>query len=216
MTDDYAKILSKDPDTTPSNQAPGNNPSILANRISWYFDLRGPSVSVNTACSSGMVAIDLACQSLRSGQSSMALVGGTSALLSIEATLYLHNMGFLSPDSVCYSFDARANGYARGEGVVVLVLKKLTDAVRGGDTIRAVIRATGTNQDGHTPGLTQPNPSMQEELVRKVYKSCDLDFAATRYVEAHGTGTQAGDPAEVNALGRVFRSSRSRNEPLYV
>ncbi|KAJ4305130.1 hypothetical protein N0V90_000660 [Kalmusia sp. IMI 367209] len=216
MTDDYNRIVSKDPDITPTNAATGNNPSILANRLSWYFNLRGPSIALNTACSTGMVAMDLACQSLRSGQSSMALVGGTSALLSIETSMFLHSMNFLSRDSLSYSFDARANGYSRGEGVVVLLLKRLPDAIRDGDNIRAVIRGTGTNQDGHTPGITQPNASMQEELVRALYKRVGLDLAMTRYVEAHGTGTMVGDPAEANALGRVFRSYRSESEPLFV
>jgi acyl transferase domain-containing protein len=106
--------------------------------------------------------------------------------MSVEGSLYLSNMNFLSPDSVCYSFDHRANGYSRGEGLVVFVLKKLSDAIQDSDTIRAVIRATGSNQDGHTPGLTQPSPASQEELIRQVYKSCSLGFESTRYVEAHG------------------------------
>lgn len=216
MTDDYTRIIAKDPDEAPTNTATGNNPSILANRLSWYYDLRGPSVSLNTACSTSMIAMDLACQSLRSGQCSMAMVTGSTAILSIETSLYLSSMNFLSPDSLCYSFDHRANGYARGEGVAVLILKKLTDAIRGMDTIRAIIRATGSNQDGHTPGLTQPSPSMQEDLIRQVYKSAGLGFESTRYVEAHGTGTQLGDAAEANALGRVFRTSRSSREPLYL
>lgn len=106
--------------------------------------------------------------------------------MAVEGSLYLSNMNFLSPDSVCYSFDHRANGYSRGEGVVVFVLKKLSDAIRDSDMIRAVIRGTGSNQDGHTPGLTQPNFASQEELIRKVYKSCNLGFESTRYFEAHG------------------------------
>lgn len=125
-------------------------------------------------------------------------------------------MNFLSKDSLSYSFDHRANGYARGEGVVVLVLKRLRDAVRDGDVIRAVIKASGSNQDGRTPGLTQPSQTSQEELIRKVYKSCNLQFAETRYVEAHGTGTQIGDTTEARVLGRIFRTSRSSAEPLYV
>lgn len=216
MTDDYSRMICKDPDDIPINTATGNNPSVLANRLSWYFDLRGSSITLNTAYSSSMIAMDLACQSLRGGQSGMALVGGATALLSIETSIYLHNMGFLSPDSVCHSFDTRANGYARGEGVVVLVLKKLTDAVRDGDSIRAVIRGTGSNQDGHTPGITLPSSAAQESLIRQVYKGCDLGFDTTRYIEAHVTGTQAGDSAEANAIGRVFASGRSPTDPLYV
>ena len=106
--------------------------------------------------------------------------------MSVEGSLYLSNMNFLSPDSVCYSFDHRANGYSRGEGVAVLVLKKFSYAIRNSDTIRAVIRATGSNQDGHTPGLTQPSSVSQEELIRQVYNSCNLGFESTHYVEAHG------------------------------
>ncbi|KAI0848452.1 polyketide synthase PksD [Daldinia vernicosa] len=216
MTDDYSRILAKDPDEAPTTTATGSSMSILANRISWYFDLKGPSVQINTACSSSMIAMDLACQSLRSGQSSMALVTGSNVMLSPETSLYLSNMNFISPDGVSYSFDHRANGYGRGEGAIVLVLKNISDALKDGDMIRAVIRATGSNQDGYTPGLTQPSAASQEELVRSVYKSCNLGFESTRYVEAHGTGTQIGDSTEVKALTRVFRNSRSRKEPLYI
>ncbi|RYP67344.1 hypothetical protein DL771_007288 [Monosporascus sp. 5C6A] len=216
MADDYAKIIYKDPDEAPTNTSTGTSPSILANRLSWYFDLKGPSIQLNTACSSSLIATDLACQCLRSRQSSMALVAGSNVLLTPEGSLNLENMSFLSPDSRCYSFDHRANGYARGEGVAVLVLKRLCDAVRDGDMIRAVIRASGSNQDGHTPGITQPSLTSQEDLIRKVYKSCNLDFKSTRYVEAHGTGTQLGDSTEAKALGRVFRTARSPKEPLYI
>lgn len=114
------------------------------------------------------------------------MVAGCNVLLTPEGSLNLENMNFLSPDSRCYSFDHRANGYARGEGVAVLVLKRLSDAVRDSDMIRAVIRASGSNQDGHTPGITQPSLTSQEDLIRRVYKNCDLDFKSTRYIEAHG------------------------------
>ncbi|KAI0166896.1 hypothetical protein GGR52DRAFT_581670 [Hypoxylon sp. FL1284] len=209
LWDDYAKILSKDPDQAPTYSCNGVSPSILANRLSWYFDLRGPSIQLNTACSSSMIATDLACQCLRSGRSSMALVAGANAILTPEESLNLEKMGFLSPDSRCYSFDHRANGYARGEGVAVLVLKKLGDAIRGGDMIRAVIRGSGSNQDGHTPGITQPSSAAQEDLIRGVYKSCGIDFKQTRYIEAHGTGTQLGDSTEAKALGRIFKHAGS-------
>ncbi|KAI1452810.1 polyketide synthase PksD [Annulohypoxylon moriforme] len=216
MADDYIKVIAKDPDNAPTNTATGSSPAILANRLSWYFDLKGPSIQLNTACSTSMIAMDLACQSLRNGQSSMALVTGSNVILTIENSLYMTNMNFLSPDSLSYSFDHRANGYARGEGVIVMVLKTLSDAIRDHDMIRAVIRATGSNQDGRTPGITQPSSAAQEQLIRNVYKSCHLELGLTRYVEAHGTGTQVGDSGELNALGRVFRTSRSPTEPLYV
>lgn len=107
-------------------------------------------------------------------------------ILSPETSIYLSSMNFLSPDSQCYSFDHRANGYARGEGIVVLILKRLQDAIRDGDRVRAVIRASGSNSDGRTPGITQPSLAAQEQLIRDVYKSCKLQFKTTRYVEAHG------------------------------
>lgn len=216
MTDDYTRMVTLDPELMPTNVATGTCPAILANRLSWYYNLLGPSIAVNTACSSSMMALDLACQSLRTGQCSMALVGGGNAIVSLGTSLNLHSMSFLSPDSLSRSFDASANGYARGEGVVVFILKPLSDAIRDGDSIRAVLRATGANQDGHTPGFTQPNPAMQEELVRSLYRKCGLGLETTRYFEAHGTGTQVGDAAEANAIGRVFRSSRSVKEPLYM
>ncbi|KAI1349204.1 polyketide synthase PksD [Xylaria sp. FL0043] len=215
-SEDYIMMIAKDPDHAPQMVSTSTSPSVQANRLSWYFDLRGPSIHVNTACSSSMITMDLACQSLRSGQSSMALVTSSNSLLSPEWSLYMSNMNFLSPDSRCYSFDHRANGYARGEGVIVLVLKRLSDAIRDGDTIRAVIRGTGSNQDGHSPALPQPSQLAQEALIRQVYESCNLGYETTRYVETHGTGTQIGDVTEATALGRIFRGGRSAKEPLYI
>ncbi|KAK8037713.1 hypothetical protein PG991_001059 [Apiospora marii] len=229
MADDYAKLAYKDPDEVPTHVKTGLNSFMLANRLSWFFDLKGPSIQINTACSSSLVATDLACQSLRSGQSPMAIVAGSNLALTPEEHLELEKLNLLSPDSRCYSFDSRANGYARGEGVVVLVLKTLTTAIRDRDMIRAVIRASGSNQDGHTPGLTQPSGESQEDLIRSVYRSCSLDFGLTRYIEAHGTisartesfvqlgtGTQLGDSVEAKTIGRVFRTHRSPREPLYI
>ncbi len=169
MSDDYARMFAKDPDNIPRMAIQGICSSILPNRLSWYFDLVGPSVHVDTACSSSMVALDLACQSLRNGDADMALVAGANLMLGPEGSVLLSGGGFLSPDSVCWSFDHRANGYARGEAVIVLVVKPVADAVRDGDMIRAVIRSTGSNQDGRTPGLTQPSAESQEQLIRHVY-----------------------------------------------
>ena len=128
----------------------------------------------------------------------------------------LSNMNMLSPSSRCFSFDHRANGYARGEGFGVLVLKRLSDAIRDGDVIRAVIRSTGSNQDGYTPGITQPNGDSQETLIRETYEKAGLDMDSTRFFEAHGTGTAIGDPTEANALGAAFRKTRTSEDPLYV
>ncbi|KAK8035122.1 hypothetical protein PG993_010117 [Apiospora rasikravindrae] len=162
-------------------------------------------------------ALDLACQSMRNGDTDAeALILASSMFMSPETSIMLGNMNFLSPDSRCYSFDHRANGYARGEGVLGLVVKPLSAAISHGDTIRAVIRATGSNQDGHTPTLTQPSVDSQERLIREVYRKAGLDYGSTRYFEAHGTGTPTGDPIEMEAIGRVFRTSRSEKDPLYV
>ena len=128
----------------------------------------------------------------------------------------LTDLNFLSPDSKCYSFDHRANGYSRGEGIGVVVIKPLSKALQDNDTIRAVIRATGSNQDGRTPGITQPSSKAQERLIRETYDAAGLDLSATRYFEAHGTGTAIGDPLEAGAIHSTFSESRTQDEPLYV
>lgn len=186
MADDYNRIILQDPEDIPRTTATGTANAILANRVSWFFNLLGPSLHIDTACSGSMVATDLACNSLRNGDSTMALVAGSNLMLSPEASLMLSRMNFLSPDSLCYSFDSRANGYARGEGTIVMVLKSIANAIQDGDTIRAVIRSTGVNQDGHTPGITQPSANSQELLIRSVYEKAGLELSSTRYVEAHG------------------------------
>jgi acyl transferase domain-containing protein len=144
------------------------------------------------------------------------LVGGSNILSSVEQFLIMSNLGLLSPSSKCYSFDHRANGYARGEGFGMVVVKTLSHALANGDTIRAVIRATGVNQDGKTPSLTSPSQTAQETLIRETYRRAGLDLRDTGFVEAHGTGTQMGDAVEANALGIVFGSQRPQNIPLYM
>ncbi|KAK6221499.1 Type I Iterative PKS [Pestalotiopsis sp. IQ-011] len=216
MADDYSRMFAKDPDNLPRFDVTGSASSILANRVSWFFDLVGSSVHVDTACSGSMVAFDLACQSLRDGDASMALVTGANLLLSPEPSVSLSNAGLLSKDSVCYSFDKRANGYGRGEGVVSMILKPVEAAIRDGNMIGAVVRATGSNHDENSPGIAHPSAESQESLIRHVYQKARLDFEETRYFEAHGTGTPVGDPIEMRAIGRVFRSARTVEEPLYV
>ncbi|KAH8890390.1 hypothetical protein GQ53DRAFT_721621 [Thozetella sp. PMI_491] len=216
MSDDYSRMNAKDIEGVTNLSIAGTALSLLPNRISWYFDLQGPSLHIDTACSGSLVALHMACQSLRTGDATMALVAGANLMLGPEGSLMLSNGNYLSPDSVCYSFDHRANGYARGEGIVAIIIKPVRDAVRDGDMIRAVIRATASNQDGRTPILTQPSADAQEKLIRRAYQKAGLDFGPTRFFEAHGTGTAVGDPAEMKAIGRVFRRYRSEKEPLYV
>ncbi|KAI1754183.1 hypothetical protein F4782DRAFT_493555 [Xylaria castorea] len=209
-------MIGRDPDARPQQALAGVARSMLPNRISWFFDLRGPSMHIDTACSSSMVALDAACQMMHSGDASAVVVIGSNLMLSPDGSLPLSNMNFLSPDSKCFSFDARANGYARGEGVVALVVKPLETALQQGDTIRAVVRSTASNQDGRTPGLTQPSIDAQEALIRRTYAKAGLSFGKTMYFEAHGTGTPIGDPIEMKAIGRVFRAFRSPTKPLLV
>jgi acyl transferase domain-containing protein len=194
----------------------GQSRAITANRTSYFFDLKGPSVTVDTACSGSLVALHLACQSLRTGDASMALAAGVNTVLSHEFMSTMSMMKFLSPDGRCYTFDDRANGYARGEGVGFLVLKPLTDALRDHDTIQAVIRGSGSNQDGRTTGITLPSGQAQEALIRDVYEAAGLDPLETEFAEAHGTGTQAGDPTETEALSKVFGVGRSADFPLRI
>ncbi|KAL8962774.1 MAG: hypothetical protein Q9193_000876 [Seirophora villosa] len=217
FTADFITINWRDPQQIPKNSATGTAASMLANRISWFYDLHGPSMTVDTACSSGMVALDLACKGVWSGESKMAICAGANIIFSPELNIALSNMSFLSPDAKCYSFDHRANGYARGEGFGVLVLKRLSQAIKDADTVRALIRSTGTNQDGYTSGgLTQPSKNLQAQLIKETYRKAGLDMAKTRFFEAHGTGTSIGDPIEARAIGECFRSHRSPQEPLYV
>ncbi|KAG6354546.1 hypothetical protein INS49_004563 [Diaporthe citri] len=216
FADDFARLGAKDPDAAPIQAALGSTPSMLPNRISWYFGLRGPSMHIDTACSGSMVAMDMACQSIMTGNASAALVIGSNIMLSPETSALMANMNFLSPDGLCFSFDDRANGYSRGEGVLAVVIKPLADALTNGDVIRAVVRSTASNHDGRTPILTQPSSEAQEALIRDAYRKAGLSFERTRYVEAHGTGTPVGDPIETSAIGKVFASCRSPQEPLFV
>lgn len=193
---DYYEIIDRDPETAPLYSVTGNGAAILSNRISYFYDLKGPSLTLDTACSSSLVALHLACQSLRSGESHCSIVGATNLILNPDIITAMSNMHFFSPDSRCYSFDARANGYSRGEGIACLILKPLADAIRDNDTIRAVIRGTACNQDGKTSGIMLPSREAQEELIKTAYRDSGCDFATTAYFEAHGTGTQAGDPLE--------------------
>ena len=188
---------------------------MLSNRLSYFFNLKGPSITIDTACSASLVALHLACQSLKAGECSSAIVAGVNCILNPDMLISMSSMQFLSPDGRCHTFDQRANGYARGEGVACVYLKTLENALRDGDSIRAVIRNTGVNSDGKTPGITFPSGSAQVSLIRQVYEQAGLDPLDTTYVEAHGTGTQAGDPVEASALHMAFERDHS-HAPLHV
>jgi acyl transferase domain-containing protein/NADPH:quinone reductase-like Zn-dependent oxidoreductase/SAM-dependent methyltransferase/acyl carrier protein len=181
---------------------------IAANRISHQFDLHGPSLAIDTACSSSLVAAHFACQSIWSGECSVALVGGVNALLRPESTIGFSKASMLAPSGRCRSFDALVEGYVRSEGAGILLLKPLTRAQADGDRIYAVIRGTMVNQDGRTPGLALPSRAAQELLLRSAYEKAGIDPRHVHFVEAHGTGTPAGDPIELGAIGAVLGAGR--------
>jgi acyl transferase domain-containing protein/acyl carrier protein len=183
--------------------------SIAANRISYLFDLQGPSLAVDTACSSSLTATDLACRSLWRGESTVALAGGVNVILSPAITIAFSRLKAMAADGRCKTFDARADGYVRGEGAGVVVLKPLAAARCDGDRVYAVIRGSAVNQDGRTNGLTAPNGPSQEALIREALRSADVEPARVGYVEAHGTGTPLGDPIELNALGAALAPGRA-------
>ena len=185
LTNDYQDRICRDLDDAPMYTFTGTSTASLANRISWLWDLRGPSFTINTACSSSLLALHLACESLQRGESDIAVVGGSNLLLNPEMFIFLSSQGFLSPDGKCKTFDESANGYGRGEGFGCVILKRVNEAVAAGDPIRAVIRGTGSNQNGRTKGLTMPNAEAQRALIEEVYQEAGLDFGMTGYIEAH-------------------------------
>src|SRR5262245_54697572 len=187
--------------------------SIAANRLSRRVDLRGPSLAIDTACSSSLVAFDAACMALRTGESDLALVGGVNAILTPDLTITFSRASMLSPDGRCKSFDSRANGYVRSEGVGVVVLKPLSRARADGDRIRAIICATAVNQDGRTTTITVPSLDAQVDLMRDVCRRARINPSCIRYVEAHGTGTPVGDPIEAKAIGTVFGRRKKTDVP---
>ncbi len=186
----------------------GNGNSVTANRLSYFFDLHGPSLALDTACSGSLVALHLACRSLRSGETTLALVGGVNVILKPDDSVFFSKTGALSPDGMCRVFDRRANGIVRSEGAGCLVVRRLSDAVSAGDRIYAVIHGTAVNQDGATNGLMAPNGQAQQQLLTQAYRAAGIDPAAVQYVEAHGTGTVLGDPIEVGALSAVLGAGR--------
>ena len=217
-TDDYSRLLAKYYGLTQIDAyfSTGNALNAAAGRLSYILGLQGPSIAIDTACSSSLVAVHLACQSLRAGECGLALAGGVNAILSPEITIALCRARMMSPDGRCKTFDAAADGYVRGEGCGVVVLKRLSDAVSDGDNILALIRGSAVNQDGPSSGFTVPHGPSQQALIRQALANARLEPAQIDYVEAHGTGTSLGDPIEVGALGAAFGEGRSPEHPLIV
>ncbi|WP_246450250.1 type I polyketide synthase [Allostreptomyces psammosilenae] len=216
-TTDYMQLVSAEGSDIDAYLATGNTFSVAAGRLSYYLGAQGPSLAVDTACSSSLVAAHLAARSLRSGESDMAIVGGVNLMLSPDTTVSLSKLRALSPDGRCKTFDASADGYGRGEGAGVVVLKRLSDAVAAGDRIWAVLRGTAVNQDGRSAGLTVPNGQAQQAVIRDALLDAGVEAAAVSYVEAHGTGTPLGDPMELGALADALRAGAAASaEPVLV
>ncbi|MBW4510719.1 MAG: amino acid adenylation domain-containing protein [Scytonematopsis contorta HA4267-MV1] len=213
---DYHRLLYKDLYNLKVHMSTGTSPSIVANRVSYLLDLRGPSVAIDTACSSSLVAVHLACQSLQSGESNLCLASGVNLMLSPEPTILFSQAGMMSADGRCKTFDASADGYVRGEGCGVVVLKRLKDALADGDKVLAVIKGSAVNQDGLSNGITAPNGLAQQAVIRQALKNAGCKGKDISYIEAHGTGTSLGDPIEVKSLKAVLMEDRSPNQPCWI
>ncbi|MFV8050840.1 beta-ketoacyl synthase N-terminal-like domain-containing protein [Mycobacterium sp. 48b] len=208
-SDDYGKLIMEDLPGIDAWTGIGTSLCGIANRVSHLLDLRGPSVALDAACAASLVAVHQACQMLRAGETSLALAGGVSALIGPGLTRVLDEAGATAPDGRCKTFDAAADGYGRGEGAGVVVLKRLADAERDGDRILAVVRGGATAQDGRTVGIMSPNGAAQADMFRLACRMSGVDPAGVGYVEAHGTGTPTGDPTEVGALAQVYGTGRA-------
>lgn len=207
-TNDYGFLRLGQPQLVDAYTGTGNALSIAANRLSYTFDFHGPSLSVDTACSSSLVAVDLACRSLRDGECNMALAAGVNVILSPALAINFSKARVMAPDGRCKTFDADADGYVRGEGAGVVVLKPLSKALEDKDPIYAVIRGSATNSDGRTNGLIAPSGRAQEGVLNEAYRRAGLPAGSVQYIEAHGTGTSIGDAIEANALGAVLAEGR--------
>ena len=213
---DYGRLLAQDLADISAYDGTGNTLCIAANRISYWLNLQGPSVVIETACSSSLAALHFACQSLRLEETNLCLVGGVSLMLSPEPTINYSQARMMASDGRCKTFDARADGYVRGEGCGVVVLKRLSEALQDGDKIQAVIRGSAVNQDGLSNGLTAPNGPSQQRVIRQALKNAGVAPAQISYVEAHGTGTSLGDPIEVESLQAVLMEGRNPDQTCWI
>lgn len=215
-TDDHGRKLLEDLPRIEAWTGIGSSMCAVANRVSYVLDLRGPSMVVDTACSSSLVALHLACQSLRDGETPIAIAGGVMLMVAPGLTMVMDTAGALAPDGRSKAFDATANGYGRGEGCGIVVLKRLSDARRDGDRVLAVIRGSSVNQDGRTNGIMAPSGEAQAEMLRQACAHAGVGPESVDYVEAHGTGTRAGDPIEAGALADVYGAGRPADRPCLI
>lgn len=215
-TNDYLNLMLRSRADLDAYVATGGASSIVANRLSYLLDLRGPSIAVDTACSSSLVALHMACQSLRAGECRMAIAGGVNLILTPELTISFSQARLMASDGRCKTFDEQADGYARGEGCGVVVLKRLSDAQRDGNTILALVRGSAVNQDGRSNGMTAPNGWSQQAVIDAALTRAGVAPRDISYVEAHGTGTPLGDPIEVDSLKAVMLAGRSSTQPCVI
>ncbi|OBF27071.1 polyketide synthase [Mycobacterium sp. ACS1612] len=201
---EYQGISAANPDNIDAYSATGNAHAVAVGRIAYLLGLRGPAMAVDSACSSSLVTIHLACQSLRLRESDLALAGGVSLILRPETQIAMAKWGMLSPRGRCHTFDAGADGFVRGEGAGIVVLKRLTDAIRDGDQVLAVVRGSAVNQDGRSNGLTAPNTIAQRDVITRALRSAEITGNSVNFIEAHGTGTALGDPIEFEALADTY------------
>ncbi|KAI1802995.1 putative polyketide synthase [Daldinia bambusicola] len=213
FTQDTLQMQMRDPDELRRYHATGNGLTMLANRISHVFNLHGPSLTLDTACSSSIYCLHLAVTALKAGECDGAIVAASNLILTPGPHIAAMKAGMLSPTSTCHTFDISADGYARAEGVNAVYVKRLSSAIKNNDTIYGIIRGTAVNSNGRTPGMIYPSAEFQEVVVRKTYKDANLDFSETDYIECHGTGTELGDHVELNALANCFSS---RENPIMI
>ncbi|MEH2080432.1 MAG: polyketide synthase, partial [Nostoc sp.] len=213
---DYHRLLYQNILRINGHSGTGTAFSIAANRLSYVLDLRGPSVAIDTACSSSLVAVHFACQSLQSGESNLCLVGGVNLILSPEPSITFSQAHMMSADGRCKTFDASADGYVRGEGCGMVVLKRLKDALQDKDNIQAIIKGSAVNQDGLSNGLTAPNGLSQQAVIREALENAGVAPVQISYVEAHGTATSLGDPIEVKSLKAVLMQNRQPDQLCWI
>ncbi|KAL7929302.1 putative polyketide synthase [Trichoderma chlorosporum] len=215
-TKDYHDLQTRDPESMPPSTLTGNYTAMFSNRVSHFYDFQGASMSIDTGCSAALAALHQGCQTIRTGESDISIIGASNTILNPDIYIAMSSLGMVGADGRCYAWDSRAQGYGRGEGVAVIVLKPLQAALRDGDRVHAVIRNSGLNQDGKTNTITSPSMDAQIRLIKDTYRRAGLAISDTGYVEAHMTGTKAGDATEAESLARTFGSSRVSGDPVWI